>query len=81
MKEGAAGGKAEAGSSGYDLVAKGSNAFVKNAAEEGQFVDALKKRGARLTVKFPAIRGGIIVDTYSMAGFAQAIDRVAKECK
>ena len=81
LKEGGAGGKADVGSTGFDLVAKGANAFIKNAAEEGQFVDALKKRGARLTIKYPALRGSLIADTYSMAGFAQALDRVAKECK
>ncbi|MCW6508035.1 hypothetical protein [Lichenifustis flavocetrariae] len=80
LKEGAAGAKAEIGSTGYDLVAKGQNAFVKNAAEEGQFVGTLKRRGARLVVKLLSARSGTVTDTYSLSGVQQALDRVAKEC-
>ena len=80
LKEGAAGAKAEIGSVAYDLVAKGQNAFVKNAAEEGQFVGTLKRRGARLVVKLLSAKSGSVTDTYSLSGVQQALDRVAKEC-
>jgi hypothetical protein len=80
LKEGAAGARADIGSTGYDLVAKGQNAFVKNAAEEGQFVGTLKRRGAKLLVKLPSAKSGTVTDTYSLAGVQQALDRVAKEC-
>lgn len=75
-----AGGKAEVGSGSFALVAKGQNAFLKNAAEEGQFVGSLKKRGARLDIKITSARSGVVTDTYSLGGVAQAMDRVAKEC-
>lgn len=80
LKEGAAGAHADIGSTGYDLVAKGQNAFVKNAAEEGQFVGTLKRRGAKLVIKLPSTRAGTLTDTYSLSGVQQALDRVAKEC-
>jgi hypothetical protein len=80
LKDGAPGAKAEIGSTSYELVAKGQNAFVKNAAEEGQFVSTLKRRGSRLVVEVPPARGPIAKDTYSLAGVSQALDRVAKEC-
>lgn len=80
LKEGGAGGRAEIGGTGYDLVAKGQNAFVKNAAEEGQFVGTLKRRGAKLILKLPLAKSGTVTDTYSLAGMQQALERVAKEC-
>ena len=80
LKDGAEGGRAEIGSAKYDLVAKGQNAFVKNAADESQFVDTLKRRGSRLVIKVPAAKGAPVTDTYSLAGIAQALDRVGKEC-
>lgn len=80
LKEGAEGGKAEIGNAKFDLVAKGQNAFIKNAAEEGQFVDSLKRRGSRLTIRVPSAKGQVASDTYSLAGLAPALDRVGKEC-
>lgn len=80
LKDGAPGAKAEIGSAAFELVSKGQNAFIKNAAEEGQFVDTLKRRGSRLVIKVPPAKGAILSDTYSLAGVAQALDRVAKEC-
>ena len=80
LKDGAAGAKAEIGSTSFDLIAKGQNAFIKNAAEEGQFVDSLKRRGSRLVIKVPAAKGSLASDTYSLAGVAQALERVTKEC-
>ena len=77
MKEG--GGRAEIAGSGFDLVAKGANAWIKNQAEEPKFVDALKK-GSKLIVKAPSLRGHVTTDSYSLAGLSQALERVEKEC-
>ncbi len=79
LKEGADGAAAELGSRSFDLIAKGANAWIKNAAEEGQFIDAMK-RGGKLVVKVPALKGGTEVDTYGISGLKQALDRVQKEC-
>lgn len=78
VKEGAAA-RAEIGGSGFDLIAKGTNAWIKNQAEEPQFVEALKK-GSKLVVKAPSLKGNVTIDSYSLAGLSQALDRVAKEC-
>lgn len=80
LKDGANGAVAEIGTAKFDLVAKGQNAFIKNAAEEGRFVDTLRKRGSRLTIKAPQAKGPTVADTYSLAGLSQALDRVGKEC-
>jgi hypothetical protein len=72
--------KAEIGSASYDLIAKGTNAWVKNPAQETQFIDAMK-RGAKLTIKAASSKGGQTTDSYSLAGLSQALDRVQKECQ
>lgn len=79
LKE-AAEARAEVGSATFDLVAKGQNAWVKNAADETRFIDAMKK-GGKLIVKGTLFRGGVATDSYSLAGLAQALDRVIKDCR
>ena len=71
--------KARSPKPGFDLVAKGTNAWIKNQAEEPQFVDTLKK-GSKLIVKAPSLKGHITTDSYSLAGLSQALERVEKEC-
>ena len=80
LKEGAAEAKAEVGTASFDLVSKGQNAWVKNAADETRFIDAMKK-GSKLIVKGTLIKGGMATDSYSLSGLAQALDRVVKDCK
>ena len=70
---------AQVGTANFDLIAKGANLWVKNAASEGQFVEALKK-GSKLTLKAPSKKGNLTTDTYVLQGLAQALDRVQKEC-
>ena len=77
MKE--AGARAEIAGSGFALIAKGANAWIKNQAEETKFVDVLKK-GAKLIVKASSLRGHVTTDSYSLNGLAQALERVEKEC-
>ena len=72
--------KAEIGGTTFDLVAKGSNAWVKNPAEEGQFIEAMR-RGSRLTVKATSVKGNTSTDTYSLSGLSDALARVQKECQ
>lgn len=80
LKDGAAEAKAQVGSSSFDLVAKGQNAWVKNAADETRFIDAMK-RGSKLIVKGTLVKGGTATDSYSLAGLAPALDRVVKDCQ
>ncbi|MGI8568566.1 MAG: hypothetical protein ACR2KT_05605 [Methylocella sp.] len=77
MKE--AGARAEIAGSGFDLIATGASAWIKNQAEEAKFVDALKK-GSKLIVKAASLRGHVTTDGYSLNGLSQALDRVEKEC-
>ncbi len=80
LKDGAADGKATLGSTSFDLLSKGQNAFVKNAADETRFIDAMKKNG-RLIVKVAMAKGGSATDTYALSGIAQALALATKECQ
>ena len=68
------------GSATYAMYTQNDGAWVKNAAEEAQMVDTMRK-GADLVVKSESGRGTKTTDTYSLKGIAQALDRVAEECK
>jgi invasion protein IalB len=68
------------GSANYVMYTQNDGAWVKNAAEEAQMVDAMRK-GSDLVVKSESGRGTKTTDTYSLKGFGQALDKVAEECK
>jgi hypothetical protein len=70
----------EIGDSEFGLIAKGSNAWVKNPAEEGHLIDAMKK-GSKLVVKASSTKGKVTTDTYSLGGLGQALEKVKKECQ
>jgi invasion protein IalB len=80
LKEGAADSKASLGSSSFDLLSKGENAFVKNAADEKRFIETMKK-GGKLTVKIALLKGGLVTDTYALSGIGQALAQATKECQ
>ena len=63
----------------FELLAKTTNLWVKNPAKEGQLVDEMRK-GAKLQVKAASKKGNMTIDTYSLVGFSQALDRVQKDC-
>ncbi|MDE2577592.1 MAG: hypothetical protein KGL46_02185 [Hyphomicrobiales bacterium] len=71
--------KADINGVNFDLIAKGSNAWVKNASEEGSFIQALKK-GSKLVVKASSAKGHATTDTYSLGGVTDALARIRKEC-
>jgi hypothetical protein len=71
---------AEIGDAEYSLIAKGSNAWVKNPAEEGRLIDAMKK-GSKLVVKATSAKGKASTDSYSLSGLGQALDKARKECQ
>ena len=70
---------AEVGDSSFDLLPKGANLWVKNAAQESALVAEMRK-GKTLVVKATSKKGNLTTDTYSLSGFAQAIDRALKDC-
>jgi invasion protein IalB len=71
---------AAVGSANYVMYTQNDGAWVKNAAEEAQMVEALRK-GTDLVVKSVSKSGAKTTDTYPLKGLAQAIDKVAEECK
>jgi hypothetical protein len=76
------GGEAEADVSGtsFDLISKGTNAWIKNPAQEAEFIKALKK-SAKLIVKATSTKGHVTTDSYSLAGLSQALESVERECR
>jgi hypothetical protein len=75
------GGPAEAtvGSTSYELVTKGANAWIKNQTEENKVVNSMV-RAQTLIVKVTSGRGNPTTDRYSLSGFSEALDRARKEC-
>ena len=71
---------ASIGSANYVMYTQNDGAWVKNAAEETQMVDAMRK-GSDLVVQSESGRGTKTTDTYSLKGIAEALDKVAAECK
>lgn len=68
------------GSERFALVAKGQNIWLKNPAEEGRMLDALRK-GAGLEIKGTSKRGNSTSDKYSLAGISQVVKRAEDACK
>jgi len=68
------------GTANYVMYTQNDGAWVKNAAEEAQMVDAMRK-GNDLVVKSESGRGTKSTDTFTLKGLAQALEKVAAECK
>jgi hypothetical protein len=71
---------AQIGSSPFALYTQLDGAWIKNAAEEAQMVDAMRS-GDNAVITGESAKGTQTTDTYSLKGVAQALDRVAQECK
>ena len=68
------------GKAKFNMVGKDVNAFLRNAAEETQFVDLAKKTPS-LIIKGQSVRGNETTDRYSLSGFGQALERAVKDCQ
>ncbi len=64
----------------WEMITKGTNAWVKDQSKEREFVGALRG-GAKLLVKASSAKGTTTVDTYVLKGLSDALARVAQECK
>jgi hypothetical protein len=71
---------ATVGSTAYALYTQQDGAWIKNAAEEAQMVDAMRA-GQSAVVKGVSAKGTQSTDTFSLKGLSQALDRVGQECK
>jgi hypothetical protein len=63
----------------FEMLPKGGNLWVKNAAKESALIAEMRK-GSKLVIKAASLRGHQSIDTYSLGGFAQAMERLQKEC-
>ncbi|OYX01219.1 MAG: hypothetical protein B7Z15_19765 [Rhizobiales bacterium 32-66-8] len=72
--------KLTVGTTAFQLYTKDQGAWVRNVADEGKLVDAMRK-GRDVTVVSSSARGNPTTDKYSLNGIAQALDRVAQECR
>jgi Invasion associated locus B (IalB) protein len=70
----------EIGSSSFALYTQQDGAWIKNATEETHVVDAMRS-AQNAVVKGMSARGTHSTDTFSLRGFAQAIDRSDQDCK
>ena len=71
---------AQIGSTSFALYTQQDGAWIKNAGEEAQMVDAMRS-GDTAIIKGTSAKGTQTTDTYTLKGVAQALDRVAQECK
>ena len=70
----------EVGGSAYAMYTQGDGLWIKNAAEEEQMVNAMRK-SAEVTVKGVSAKGTETTDVFSLKGLSQALDRLAQDCK
>jgi hypothetical protein len=68
------------GNATFAMYTQNDGAWIKNAGEEPRIVDTMRK-GSDMVVKATTSRGTQTTDTFSLKGLAQALDRVAQECK
>jgi hypothetical protein len=70
----------EVGGASYAMYTQGDGLWIKNAAEEERMVEAMRK-SADVTVKGVSAKGTETTDTFSLKGLAQALDRLAQDCR
>jgi hypothetical protein len=70
----------EIGSNSFALYTQQDGAWIKNAAEESQLVGAMRT-AQNAVVRGLSARGTKTTDTFSLRGFAQAIERTGQDCK
>jgi invasion protein IalB len=68
------------GNDTFALYARQNGAWIRNIAEEARLIEAIRK-GRDLSMKSTSARGNQTTDRYSLSGIAQALDRVAQECR
>jgi hypothetical protein len=70
----------EVGGGRYAMYTQGDGLWIKNAAEEERMVDAMRK-APDVVVKGISAKGTETSDTFSLKGLAQALDRLAQDCR
>ena len=70
----------EIGGTKYDLFTKGDTAWARTSELDKAIVDAMIK-GNQASVKATPVRGPTTNDTYSLAGFSEALTLIDKACE
>lgn len=70
----------EVGGANFAMYTQGDGLWIKNAAEEERMVEAMRK-SADLVVKGVSAKGTETTDTFSLKGLAQALDKIAQDCR
>src|SRR6516225_4805046 len=70
----------EVGGAAYAMYTQGDGLWIKNAAEEEQMVQAMR-RSPDAVIKGVSAKGTETTDTFSLKGLSQALDRIAQDCK
>jgi hypothetical protein len=70
----------EVGGASYAMYTQGDGLWIKNAAEEERMVEAMR-RSADVVVKGVSAKGTETTDVFSLKGLAQALDKIAQDCK
>jgi Invasion associated locus B (IalB) protein len=70
----------EVGGASFAMYTQGDGLWIKNAAEEEQMVQAMR-RSADAVIKGVSAKGTETTDTFSLKGLSQALDKIAQDCK
>jgi hypothetical protein len=70
----------EVGGASYAMYTQGDGLWIKNAAEEERMVEAMR-RSADVVIKGVSAKGTETTDVFSLKGLAQALDKIAQDCK
>jgi Invasion associated locus B (IalB) protein len=71
---------AQVGATSFALYTQADGAWIKNATEETQMVDAMRQ-GQIAVVKGMSAKGTESTDTFSLKGLSQALDRTGEDCR
>lgn len=71
---------ADVGTTSFALYTQQDGAWIKNAAEEANMVNAMRT-GQTAVIKGVSAKGTQSTDTYSLRGLAQALDRSDQDCR
>jgi hypothetical protein len=70
----------EVGGGTFAMYTQGDGLWIKNAAEEEKMVEAMRK-SPEVVVKGMSAKGTETIDTFSTKGLAQALDKLAQDCR
>jgi invasion protein IalB len=71
---------AQVGGTSFALYTQQDGAWIKNATEEAKMIDAMRS-GDSAVIKGVSAKGTQSIDSFSLKGVSQALDRMAQECK